>query len=80
MDRRSFLTMIAAAPLAALAPLPKVLELNEANWNRVRQREPFDLATHFSVRMDWNDAYLQRAANRFNSARIDSLSLDSQAR
>jgi hypothetical protein len=26
MDRRAFLTLIAAAPIAALAPLPKLLE------------------------------------------------------
>lgn len=34
MDRRSFLTLIASAPLAALAPLPKVLEQPRLMFHR----------------------------------------------
>lgn len=43
MERRAFLTLIAAAPLAALAPLPKVLE--QSAFASGDQWSPVDIAT-----------------------------------
>lgn len=42
MDRRSFLALLASAPIAALAPWPHVLE-------RMRAGDVFTIAGHYAV-------------------------------